>query len=585
MPMTRLLAPAAFAAGLLIPAWVAAGYLPDNPLALALVLLIVAFYLLGVVELWRFHQATAGLARVLHATTAPPETLAPWLATLPHALQAAVRQRAEGERVLLPGLALAPYLAGLLVLLGMLGTFVGMVATLRGTGLALEGAADVEAIRATLAAPVKGLGLAFGCSVAGVAASAMLGLLSALARRERLQAARQLEQAIAGPLHGFSRAHQREQGHAQHREQVLQLLQQQAELLPALVAQLQQWTVQAERQGEALQQRLLDGQARFHGEAERAYSGLAQAVDRSLQASLAESARLAGEAIEPAVQATLAGLARETATLQATLGQAVQQHLHDSSSRLDQAALALGRQSAALLDGLSDRMANNADTLLRSSAEAHAALDAAATAREQARQQALHGELQALAAAMQQESRQTSAAAAAVIGELRQALSESLLRDNAALDERNRLLATLGSLLDGVRQAGSEQRAAIAALVQGSAELLDRVGARFAETVQAEVHTLQTAATQVAVGAAEVASLGEGFGAAVQLFGRSNEQLMTQLQRIEAALGHSLARSDEQLAYYVAQAREIIDLTLGAQKQVVDELQQLTRAPAALEPT
>jgi hypothetical protein len=52
---------------------------------------------------------------------------------------------------------------------------------------------------------------------------------------------------------------------------------------------------------------------------------------------------------------------------------------------------------------------------------------------------------------------------------------------------------------------------------------------------------------------------------------------MAQLQRIESALGHSMARSDEQLAYYVAQAREIIDLTLGSQKQIVEDLQQLGR--------
>ncbi|WP_326542952.1 hypothetical protein [Pseudorhodoferax sp.] len=578
--MTRLFPLAAFAAGLLVPAWVAAGYVPDNPLALALVLLIVAFYLLGVVELWRFHQASAGLARVLAETTTPPEALAPWLARLPAALQGAVRQRAEGERVTLPGLALAPHLAGLLVLLGMLGTFVGMVATLRGTGLALEGAADVEAIRATLAAPVKGLGLAFGCSVAGVAASAMLGLLSALARRQRLLVARQLERLVAGPLRDFSLAHLREQRHEQQREQALQLLRQQGELLPALVTQLQQLVARVEHQGDALQQRLIEGQARFHGEAERAYTGLALSVDRSLQASLAEGTRLAAAAIEPAVQATLAGLARETTTLQGVLGHAVQQHLAGSGARLDEAAQALGRQSAALLEGLSERMAHSTEGLLRSTAEAHAALDAAATAREQARQQALRDELQALAGTLQQESRQTSAAAAAVIGELRAAASDSLLRDNAALDERNRLLTTLGGLLDTVRQAGTEQRAAIDALVQAGADLLDRVGSRFAETVQAEAHTLQTAATQVAVGAAEVASLGEGFAAAVQLFSRSNEQMVAQLGRIEAALGHSLARSDEQLAYYVAQAREIIDLTLGAQKQVVDELQQLTRAPA-----
>jgi hypothetical protein len=57
--------------------------------------------------------------------------------------------------VALPGPALTPYLAGLLVLLGMLGTFLGMVVTLKGTGLALENATDVEAIRASLAAPVR----------------------------------------------------------------------------------------------------------------------------------------------------------------------------------------------------------------------------------------------------------------------------------------------------------------------------------------------------------------------------------------------------------------------------------------------
>jgi len=75
--------------------------------------------------------------------------------------------------------------------------------------------------------------------------------------------------------------------------------------------------------------------------------------------------------------------------------------------------------------------------------------------------------------------------------------------------------------------------------------------------------------------AVEVASLGDAFGLAVQSFGQSNDMLMTQLQRIEAALDKSLARSDEQLAYYVAQAREVIDLSMMSQKQIVEDLQQL----------
>ena len=57
-------------------------------------------------------------------------------------------------------------------------------------------------------------------------------------------------------------------------------------------------------------------------------------------------------------------------------------------------------------------------------------------------------------------------------------------------------------------------------------------------------------------------------------FSQTNEQLMAQLQRIEQALGQSMTRSDEQLAYYVAQAREIIDLSIGSQKDVLEALQQ-----------
>jgi hypothetical protein len=314
--MNRSLHHAAFAAGLLAVGWVGTGYVPGNPLALALVLLIGAFFLLGALELHRFQRATKGLTQVLAATSEAPPTLADWLAPLHPGLRNAVRLRVEGERVALPGPALTPYLAGLLVLLGMLGTFLGMVVTLKGTGFALENATDLETIRASLAAPVKGLGLAFGTSVAGVAASAMLGLMSALARRERMRTAQQLDARIATVLRSFSQAHQR--------EEALRLLKTQAEMAPTLVTQLQALLAQMDRQAQALQDRLVANQARFHDEAQRAYAGLAESVDRSLKASLTESARMAGAAIEPAVQATMAGLVREGTALRDTLASAVQ---------------------------------------------------------------------------------------------------------------------------------------------------------------------------------------------------------------------------------------------------------------------
>jgi hypothetical protein len=57
--------------------------------------------------------------------------------------------------------------------------------------------------------------------------------------------------------------------------------------------------------------------------------------------------------------------------------------------------------------------------------------------------------------------------------------------------------------------------------------------------------------------------------------------LMERLQGIEAALEKSLARSDEQLAYYVAQAKEVIDLSMLSQKQIIEEVQLLAEQRTA----
>ena len=94
--------------------------------------------------------------------------------------------------------------------------------------------ADLDAIRSSLGAPVQGLAFAFGTSIAGVASSAMLGLLSALCRRERLQTVQLLDVQIATTLRPHSRAWQR--------EEAFRLLQQQTALMPALVDRLDAMT-------------------------------------------------------------------------------------------------------------------------------------------------------------------------------------------------------------------------------------------------------------------------------------------------------------------------------------------------------
>ncbi|MBR8123562.1 DUF802 domain-containing protein [Burkholderia multivorans] len=756
-----------FAAGLLAVCWIAAGYVGSNPLASAVTLLIGACYVAGAWELLRYRQATAALSRAVAALAEPPARLDAWLDTLPAGLRGAVRARVDGTRVALPGPALTPYLVGLLVLLGMLGTLLGMVVTLKGTGAALESATDLDAIRASLIAPVKGLGFAFGTSIAGVATSAMLGLLSALVRRERSEAAQQLDARIATTLRVHTPAHRRDES--------FRLLQQQADTMPALVDRLQTMMTTLEARSVALHERQLESQQAFFDRTEQAYARLASSVGASLQESAAESARVAGAALQPVVAATMTGLAQEMATLRDTVSGAVQRQLDGLTNgfeaatanvtaawhraldaqrsagdavaqRLDttlgQFADTFAQRSADLLDGVATRLESTegrladawrdalsrqeqvgetlagqharalsdaaatferhsastlaamrdahthlqtelaardaqrlaawndslaamaaklgdewqragvhsagrqqeicdalaqttrdlaaqaatfeqrSNDLLTTIRDSHTGLQTQLAARDEQRLSAWNESLAAMAAALRDEWQQASAHAAArqqdicdtlartandiaaqaqaqasdtineigrlvqaaseapkaaadVVAELRQRLSESMVRDTAMLEERSRLLATLETLLGAVNHASTEQRAAIDALVSTSADLLDRIGARFNDTVDAQSRKLDAVAAQVTAGAVDVASLGDAFGAAVQVFGESNDKLLAHLQRIEAALEKSLARSDEQLEYYVAQAREVIDLSMMSQKQIVEDLQQI----------
>ena len=688
---------ALFFAGLAVVGWVGGGYLGSNALAAAVTLVIAACYVTGALELWRYRQATSTLTQAVADTSAAGPDLGHWLDRLHPDIRHAVRLRVEGERVALPAPVLTPYLVGLLVLLGMLGTLLGMMATLRGTGLALDGAADLAAIRGSLAMPIKGLGFAFGTSIAGVAASAMLGLLSALCRRERQQAVQRLDAEIATSLHVHSPSHQR--------EKALQLLQQQVELMPALVDRLQAMMTTIERQGAALGERLASGQDDFHVRTEAAYAHLATSLEQSLRTGIEESARAVGTALQPAVEATLAGLGRETAAMHDTVGQAAQRQLEALSSgfgaatalatdswsaaaseqrrsnealagglrdTLDRFAATFEQRSAGLLEGVSARLdtgttrmaeawgqalvrqddanarfaerneqaltsatavfAQHAASLVQEVTQSHAQLQQTLASQDEQRLTAWTGQLASTSAALRgdweragadgarrqreicdalarsaqdiaeqarahaggtiaevsrlvQVASEAPRAAAEVIAELRQKLSESMVRDTAMLEERNQLMATLQTLLDAVNHASTEQRTAIDALVATSADLLERVGDRFGRHVEAETGKLDAVAAQVTAGAVEVASLGDAFGAAAQSFGRSNEELLVRLQGIEGALERSLARSDEQLAYYVAQAREVVDLSMLAQRQIMADLQQLggARAPVGIE--
>ena len=823
--MNKFMMTVIFTLGLVAVGWVGWGFVGTSWMALAMTAVIGGVYVLGALELRRFRAATATLSEALAHIPSDLSDLGAWLARLHPSLQHPVRSRIEGQRVAMPGPALTPYLVGLLVMLGMLGTFLGMVVTFKGAVFALEGSANLEAIRAALAAPIKGLGLAFGTSVAGVAASALLGLMSALSRRERIEVARQLDAQIATTLRPLSAAHQR--------DATFKALQAQADAMPVLVDRLQSLMTGLERRSEQLDAQLLAQQQAFHREAATAYTDLAQAVGVSLQDSLTASARAAGDTLKPVVETAMSEIAQESqrthqrlidatqaqlnglstqwegtarqvadtwasalqsqnqtqqhlltgldgalqaftqtfeqraatvllslqdatsqaqaaqaaadqqrlaewqgtmATLATTLAgewqqagaqtvtqqQAVCQALEAASAQIrEQAAQVAASWTAAqhsqahthetlvagldqALQGFNDTFAQRARDVLSSLQDTASQAQAAQATTEQQRlaawQQAMDATAATLAAEWQRVGTQTldqqqtvcqtlesaagqiterasqhvsqtlagvtqlltqseelvrarltseqqwiasqgermdqlstvwrtelqalrdeetqrgraaverldslqaavaqhlatlgtsleaplnrllqtasevPQAAAEVIVQLRRDMAHISERDNLALSERTAMMAQLGTLLTSVNEAAGQQRAAIESMVSSATGVLQEAGAQFATALSQQAGQVDEVAAHVAASAVELSSLGESFAHGVSLFSDTNEKLIGSLQGIERAIGQSLTRSDEQLAYYVAQAREVIDLSISSQQGIVEDLRRL----------
>ena len=175
---------------------------------------------------------------------------------------------------------------------------------------------------------------------------------------------------------------------------------------------------------------------------------------------------------------------------------------------------------------------------------------------------------------------ETPKAAAEVISRLREEMAQSSERDNELLEERRRIMGELDALLTAQQQAAGVQRDAVETLIRDAGGVLKEVSDTFAGQVDAQTARLDEAAADITGGAHEVASLGDAFGTAVNLFSESNGKLLDNLKRIETSLEQSAARSDEQLAYYVEQAREVIDLSLSSQKEVIDALAALKAGEA-----
>ena len=380
-------------------------------------------------------------------------------------------------------------------------------------------------------------------------------------------------------LRGFSLTHQR--------QETYKALQLQSRALPDVVDKLQAMMAQMDSMSQQLNARLLSNQDNFHSEVKSVYTDLARSVDQSLRDSLTQSAQVAGESIQPVVVAAMTSLVTNMDRSVSALGEAFGQRSSALLAEVKDTYASLQAQQAASDSRHGNRM-DQLVTLLHNELsalrEAEALRGNAAVERLGDLQTALTGHLTTLGTALEdpitrliQTASEAPRAAAEVIGKLRQEISSSVARDNELLEERSHIMETLNSLLGAINHASVEQRAVIDSLVTSSAAALNQAGGQFSDKVDAEAAKLADIAAHVTSSAVEVSSLSESFSFAVRSFGDANDKLISNLQRIEAAMDKSMARSDEQLAYYVAQAREVIDLSIMSQKEIFEELRQLPK--------
>jgi hypothetical protein len=205
-----------------------------DKLAFSITLLMAFMFCVAIVELLWVARRTGALRLELDAIPSDAE-----YERVEHAsplLRSLLSARLDRTSLPVPGPVFAPFILSLLIMLGLLGTFLGLFETLRGAGLALDASADVEALRAGLKGPISGLMRSFGTSAAGVASSSMLGMAAVFVRRDSNRFGVALHEMASGRLARFAPA----------RRQLLALetLAEQGRAWPTAAAALQQAVVE-----------------------------------------------------------------------------------------------------------------------------------------------------------------------------------------------------------------------------------------------------------------------------------------------------------------------------------------------------
>jgi hypothetical protein len=530
--MSRAAVLATGAVAALLVGRAALAYRGVDPLALGVVLLIGVGLAAGVLEgVLRAGRAERLLreARALPdpATAEAIERASPPLRNFLHA-------RIAGAPALVTTAPFTPYLLGMLVMIGLLGTFLGLFETLRGAREALSASGDVAALRAGLAAPMTGLSRAFGTSAAGVSASAMLGLGAVFVRRA--------EGRLAAVLGHYATTTLAPLTVAGRQLAALTALAKHGEALPAAAVALTEATVLIERLTASLsaaQERshaaLAHAQREAGAEAASAIRSTAGEIRADLDRGIARAAEAVQAVAEPLLAQTVA-----------KLGEVTRNAVVDLTSRLDQDSEARRERDVEHLDGLGALAREATADLASGAAAAFAAASSDLSSREEARSTALHAKLadvaratDQLAAAQKAQGAARMLADDARVERLAAAEDARAVKLSASEDARVEALgAALSRAVGAIEQAETRADTREAARAREAVSRMEALAAVFAaqlETVSGRLADPLGRAAQAAEASVQTAAkLVEG--ARTQLEAEAQEAA-ARGQRLDALIG------------------------------------------------
>jgi hypothetical protein len=613
-------------------------------LAAAVVSAIAGALVIGLWELLVRQRRLAQLDRELRALPRTPD--ASTLELAGPQVSALLRARLEQQPMPLVNDGLAPFLTGLLVMLGLLGTLLGLFQTLQGAGHALTRSADLDALRLGLSAPIAGLTRSFGCAAAGISASAMLGLASALLRRRETLGLRAVYAYALGPL--------REQSQSARQLRAIELLARQGGGLPSaadaiervgeklgamsekLIA-LQQSALEAQHKGlrelstdvrrelskaagetgTTLQARvapLLEQLAARSGEAIAQQSGAFAEVAKNLGRELEQDAARRRDEAAEALQAMRVRLdqaeaaradahAKELATLTSlharTVGdaerreQALGERWQDLVGRLDQQLEAARSSELERLGSLDaqvatarDRETEHASRLASSSARVHAELErlSSALSRELEQRRTLESEQ---AERAERATQQLSAAGGAIEGLVER--MNALLPELAGAAQAGAVntLERLQAIAEAQAERSSQLEATLAEErhdhARGLAEQLERHSDGIEQRLTRTTDAVEDAAAIWRASTAEMQAVAQMFATSVERQREAAEAWLESLGAIESAVEQAgRGAASDALTDQLASTQELFARQLQFQRELLTQLRTLRGGPGKI---